>query len=378
MDTDFLIVGAGMAGASLAYFLAQHARVIVLERESQPGYHTTGRSAALFAESYGTDQVRALTVASRPFFEAPPDGFAEAPLLSSRGALFVGTPDQTGELDALFATLRRQSDLMRRLDVAAVLELVPVMESARLAGGVLDPLAADMDVHAIHQGFLRGVRARGGTIVIDADVTAIRREGPRWRVDAGGESYTAGVLVNAAGAWADVVAALAGVAPIGLVPKRRSAFTFDPPDLKGWACWPTVIGVDESYYFKPDAGQMLGSPANADPVAPHDVQAEEEDVATGIWRIEEATSLRIRRPRHTWAGLRSFVADGDLVGGFDAAAPGFFWCAAQGGYGIQTAPAMGEVCAALALRRPVPEHLAAFGLTQEMLAPDRPALRIRA
>jgi len=377
MDTDFLIVGAGMAGASLAYFLSRHARVVVLERESQPGYHTTGRSAALFAESYGTDQVRALTVASRPFFEAPPDGFAEVPLLSSRGALFVGTPEQTGELDTLFATLRRQSDLMRRLDAAAALELVPVLEPSRLAGGLLDPLAADMDVHAIHQGFLRGVRAHGGTIIVDADVTAIRREGSRWRVEAGEASLTAGVLVNAAGAWADVVAALAGVAPIGLVPKRRSAFTFDPPDVKGWACWPTVIGVDESYYFKPDAGQMLGSPANADPVAPHDVQAEEEDVASGIWRIEEATSLRIRRPRHTWAGLRSFVADGDLVGGFDAAAPGFFWCAAQGGYGIQTAPAMGEVCAALALGRPVPEHLAAFGLTREMLAPDRPTLRIR-
>lgn len=378
MDTEFLIVGGGMAGASIAFFLSRHAQVIVLERESQPGYHTTGRSAALFAESYGTEQVRALTVASRPFFESPPDGFAEAPLLTSRGALFVGTPAQTDDLDALFVTLGRQSDLMRRLDAAATLELVPVLEPARLAGGVLDPLAADMDVHAIHQGFLRGVRSRGGTIVVNADVTGIAREGGRWRIEAGGQSFTAGVLVNAAGAWADTVAAMAGVAPIGLVPKRRSAFTFDPPDVPGWTCWPTVIGVDESFYFKPDAGQMLGSPANADPVAPHDVQAEEEDIATGIWRIEEATSLRIRRPRHTWAGLRSFVADGDLVGGFDAAAPGFFWCAAQGGYGIQTAPAMGEVCAALALGRPMPSHLAAFGLTREMLAPDRPALRIRA
>lgn len=374
MKTDFLIIGAGMAGASLGYFLSRKAKVVVLERESQPGYHTTGRSAALFAESYGTDQVRALTVASRPFFEAPPDGFTATPILSPRGALFVGTPGQEAELDELFATLARQSALMRRLDAEASLAMVPVLVRERLAGGVLDPIAADMDVHALHQGFLRGIRAHGGAVICDADVTAIERQAGDWRVRAGEQDILAATLVNAAGAWSDVIAGLAGVRPIGLVPKRRSAFTFAPPDVSGWEAWPTVIGVDESYYFKPDAGQLLGSPANADPVTPHDVQPEEEDIATGIWRIEEVTSLRIRRPRHTWAGLRSFVSDGDLVGGFDPEVPRFFWCAAQGGYGIQTAPAMGEICSALALGEPIPAPLAAHGLTPQMLAADRPTL----
>ncbi len=375
MKTDFLIIGAGMAGASLGYFLSRQAKVVVLERESQPGYHTTGRSAALFAESYGTEQVRALTVASRPFFEAPPDGFTVTPILSPRGALFVGAPGQESELDDLHATLSRQSGLMRRLDAKEALAMVSVLEPERLAGGVLDPIAADMDVHALHQGFLRGIRAQGGAVICDADVTAIERIADKWRVRAGGQEIVAATVVNAAGAWSDVVAGMAGVRPIGLVPKRRSAFTFAPPEIPGWESWPTVIGVDESYYFKPDAGQLLGSPANADPATPHDVQPEEEDIATGIWRIEEATSLRIRRPRHTWAGLRSFVSDGDLVGAFDPEVPGFFWCAAQGGYGIQTAPAMGEICSALALGEPIPAHLAAFGITPQMLAVDRPTLR---
>jgi D-arginine dehydrogenase len=226
-------------------------------------------------------------------------------------------------------------------------------------------------VHAIHQGFLRGVRSQGGSVRSDAEVTAIERAGDRWRVHAGGAVHEAALLVNAAGAWCDVVARMAGVQPIGLVPKRRTAFTFAPPEGVDCARWPAVIGADESFYFKPDAGLLLGSPANQDPMEPHDVRPEEEDVATGIWRIEQATSMRIRRPSHTWAGLRSFVADGDLVGGFDARMPGFFWCAAQGGYGIQTSPAMGEVCASIALGKGVPERIAGFGVTEGMLAPGR-------
>jgi len=371
MRADVIVIGAGIAGASIGYFLSRSARVLVLERESQPGYHTTGRSAALFAESYGTPQVRALTLASRAFFERPPAGFAEHPILGERGALFVGDAGQKAQLDALYAIVRAFTDRARRLDADEARTLVPVLQPAFAANAVLDPGSADMDVHAIHQGFLRGIRANSGSIVCDADVATIVRNDGLWRVQAGAQDHEAPLLVNAAGAWCDVIARLADVVPIGLVPKRRTAFTFAPPEGVDSARWPAVVGADESFYFKPDAGLLLGSPANQDPMDPHDVRPEEEDVATGIWRIEQATTLRIRRPASTWAGLRSFVADGDLVGGFDPEVPGFFWCAAQGGYGIQTSPAMGETCATLVLGKPVPEHVAAFGVTAAMLSPAR-------
>ncbi len=369
--TDFLVIGAGIAGASVGHFLAPHGRVVLLERESQPGYHATGRSAAMFIESYGTAQVRALTRASRAFLESPPPGFAEQPLLAPRGCLLVAAPGQEELLEAHWNLLRAMSPQARRLSAAEAVEQVPVLRAGRVLGAVLEPEAADMDVHAIHQGFLRGLKRAGGSVVCDAEATRIARAGTAWEVTTPAGAWRAPVLIDAAGAWADAVAALAGVPPIGLQPKRRSAFTFAPPpglDVRGWPC---VISADESWYIKPDAGVLLGSPANADPVPPQDVQPEELDIALAIDRIAAMTTLEIRRPARTWAGLRSFVADGDLVGGFDPAVPGFFWLAAQGGYGIQTSPAMGEACAALARGVAIPPHLAAFGLTEALLGPAR-------
>jgi len=371
MQADFLIIGAGIAGASVAHWLAPHARVVVLERESQPGYHSTGRSAALFMESYGTAQVRALTMASRAFLQQPPKGFAEHPLLSPRGAMMVAGPGQEAELDAHWAVLKAQSPLARRLSAAQACALVPVLRPEGVIGAALEPDAADMDVHAIHQGYLRGMRRAGGRLVCDAEVKAIERAQGLWRVHAGGAAYEAPVLLNAAGAWVDAIARLAGVRPIGIEPRRRSAFVFAPPPGLDCSGWPLVHTPDENWYIKPDAGMLLGSPANADLVEPQDVQPEEMDIALAMQRIEEATTLAITRPTRTWAGLRSFVADGDLVGGFDDAAPGFFWIAAQGGYGIQTSAAMGETCAALARGLPVPAHPAGFGITAEMLGPAR-------
>jgi D-arginine dehydrogenase len=368
---DFLIVGGGIAAASVAHWLAPHARVLMLERESQPGYHSTGRSAALFMESYGTPQVRALTLASRAFFEDPPAGFAEHPLLSPRGALMVASPGQEAELEEHFNVLCSITPHARRLDAAQACAMVPVLRPERVAGAVYESDASDMDVHAIHQGYLRAVRRSGGRVVCNAEVTALRREDGLWRVQAGGESYEAPVVINAAGAWCDQVARLAGVPTLGLQPRRRSAFIFAPPAGMDPAPWPMAIGVDESWYFKPDAGMLLASPANADPVEPQDIQPEELDIAMAIHRIEEMTTLTIRRPARTWAGLRSFVADGDLVGGFDPGAEGFFWVAAQGGYGIQTSAAMGEACAALARGLPLPQRIAGFGLTEAMLSPAR-------
>ncbi len=368
---DYLIIGAGIAGASVGWWLAPHGRVVVLERESHPGYHTTGRSAALFMESYGTPQVRALTMASRAFLEHPPAGFAEHPLLSPRGAMIVAADGQQALLDAHWSVLSSVTSAARRLDRDEACTCVPVLDRDRIVGAVLEPDAADMDVDAIHQGFLRGIRRAGGEIRCDAEVTRIGRDGDDWRVDAGNATWRAPIVLDAAGAWVDAIAALAGVAPIGIEPRRRSAMVFALPDGLDARDWPAVIGAAEDWYIKPDAGLMIGSPANADPVAPHDVQPEELHSAIAIDRIQSATTLSIRRPVRTWAGLRSFVADGDLVGGFDPQAPGFFWVAAQGGYGIQTAAAMGEACAALARGLPLHPHIAAFGLDAAMLGPER-------
>ena len=348
--------------------------MILLERESEPGYHSTGRSAAVFMESYGTSQVRAMTRASRAFLEHPPQGFSDYPLLSPRGALMVASAGQEDMLDAHWNMLRGMGAQARKLDSAQACALLPVLRPAKVAGAVLEDDALDMDVHAIHQGYLRDLRRAGGNVVCDAGVTGLQYRGKVWQVQAGGETYEAPVVLNAAGAWADHVAHMAGLPGLGLQPRRRSAFIFAPPEGMDVARWPLAIGVTEDWYFKPDAGMLLGSPANADPVEPQDVQPEELDIALAIHRIEEMTTLKIRRPTRTWAGLRSFVADGDLVAGFDAQAPGFFWVAAQGGYGIQTSPAMGEASAALARGLPLPQRIAEFGLTCAMLSPARLAM----
>ena len=370
-QVDVLVVGAGIAGASIAHFLAPRARVVVLEREAHPGYHSTGRSAALFSETYGTPQVRALSRASRAFLERPPAGFAEVPILGARGVLMVGGPQDGALLEAELDAMRRIAPEVRRATAAEVLATVPVMRPEATGDGILEPGACDIDVHALHQGFLRGLKAHGGELVCNAGVDAVSRDAHGWTVRAGARAWRAAVLVNAAGAWADALAAMAGVRPIGLQPKRRAAFTFAPPADVDPRRWPAVIALDESWYIKPDAGVLIGSPANADPVEPQDVQPEELDIAIAIDRIQTATTMTIRRPIRTWAGLRSFVADGDLVGGPDPDDPAFVWSAAQGGYGIQTCAAMGEACAALALGDPIPARLSDHGFDAAMLSAAR-------
>ena len=352
---DIAIVGAGIAGVSLAYFAAgAGARVLLLEREAQPAMHSTGRSAAMFMESYGSPQVRALTRASRPFLADPPAGFSDMPLMAPRGALTIGSAAQVPALQALHATLRAEGCPAQYLSTEEALARAPVLRPEAVALAVLDPLAADLDVHALHQGFLRGARARGARLVCGADVQQLHRAAGLWQLHTSAGTFQARQVANAAVAWVDALAARAGVAPIGIEPRRRSAFVFEPPAGIATHGWPCVADVDETFYFKPEAGLLLGSPANADPVPPHDVLPEELDIATGIARIEAATTLQIRRPRRTWAGLRSFVPDGDLVGGFDPDADGFFWVAGQGGYGIQTSAAMGALAAARLLGQPAP------------------------
>lgn len=369
VEIDAVVIGAGMAGASAAYFLAPHARVAVLEREAHPGMHATGRSAALFSETYGSAQVRALSRATRPFLEHPPDGFASHPILTPRGTVIIGGADKVDDVIAMRDAMLPFTGDLALLSQGELRAMVPVLRPEAACIGLLEPGAADIDVNELHQGFLRGLRARGGQLRTNVEIVAIERGPGHWYVDAGDTVYRTPLVLNAAGAWVDQVANLAGVRPLGIEPRRRSAFLFEAPEGMDMARWPFVIDADESFYFKPDAGLLLGSAANADPVLPHDVQPEELDIAMGIYRIEEATTLSIRRPVRTWAGLRSFVADGDLVGGFAADAPGFFWVAAQGGYGIQTSAAMGEACASLVLGRALPAHLQDAGLSAAMLAP---------
>lgn len=367
-EFEVAIVGAGIAGASLGWRLAGERSVVLLEQEPQPGYHSTGRSAAMFMESYGPPMVRALTRASRAFYESPPVGFTDQPLLRARGALYVATHEQAALVDAMQAELEATGSVIERLDAAATLVKAPCLRSEQLRAGLWERDAMDIDVAALHQGFLRGLRARGGELRTNARVTVVRRDGDTWVI---GDDLRARTVVVAAGAWCDEVAALFGARRVGLVPRRRSAFTFRAPEGVDASGWPTVAGIDESWYFKPDAGQLLGSPANADDVQPHDVAPEELDIATGIWRIEQATTLAIRRPTATWAGLRTFSPDGELVIGWDGACPGLFWLAGQGGYGIQSAAGASEFAASLLLERPMPDALAAQGVQAAALSPQR-------
>jgi len=366
---DFIIIGGGIAGASTGFWLSQHGKVRVLERESHPAYHSTGRSAALFTAAYGTPQVRALTLASRAFFDNPPPGFCEHSLLTPRGEMTVDFIGDAAELNTQYQSAKATVAEVELLSADEACAKLPILRREKVHGALYDPTASDIDTDALHQGYLRGIRRNGGQVHTDSHVLGLSRDSDGvWQVQTQDTTYTAPVIINAAGAWADHIGGLAGAASIGLQPKRRSAFIFAGPDGVDSHRWPMLVALDESFYMKPDAGMFLGSPANADPVAPQDIQPEELDIAMGIYQIEEATTLTIRRPTRTWAGLRSFVHDGDLLAGFDPVVPGLFWVAAQGGYGIQTSPAMGQASAALVRGAALPEALTRFGLDAGMLS----------
>jgi len=370
-ECDVVVIGAGIAGAGAAAELAATRNVVLLERESMPGYHTTGRSAALYLESYGNETIRALTTGGRDFFLSPPAGFTEHPLLSPRGALYIGRASQLDALTQIYEDTRKLIPNIERITADRALTLVPALKAEAVAAAVLEPDAMDMDVAAIHQGFLRMMARRGGKLATSAEVTALERKGDRWRVATTAGDYLATIVVNAAGAWADVVGAMAGARPIGLVPKRRTAFTFDAPAGMSVERWPTVADVDEQFYFKPEAGRLLGSPADETPSPPCDAQPEELDVAIAVDRIQTALAFDVTRLVRKWAGLRSFVKDKTIVAGFDAAQPGFFWLAGQGGYGIQTSPAMARVAGALATGGDIPDDLKRLGVTRASLDPAR-------
>lgn len=366
---DVAVIGAGIAGASVAAELAAAGqRVLLLEQESQPGYHTTGRSAALFTTAYGPAVIRALTRASAPAFHAPPDTARPHPFLRPRSAVFLARPDQRAALAALAADL---GDAVRTMPVAEAEARLPLLRPGYLAGALLDNEAADIDVEALHRFYLRRLAAFGGVLRCGAPVTAVARDGAGWRLLAGGQEVRADLVVNAAGAWADDMARLAGVAPVGLEPRRRTAVLVAAPAGSASDGWPMAVDVDETFYIKPDAGKLLLSPADETPSAPCDARPEEIDVATAIDRVQAAFDLPVRRVDHAWAGLRSFVPDRCPVAGHAPDAPGFVWLAGQGGYGIQSAPALARVAAALVLGRALPGDVQDQGVTAAALSPLR-------
>ncbi len=372
-DFDFAIVGAGIAGVSAAFHLAPKAKVVILEREHVAAYHTTGRSAALHSETYGSAEIRAITVASGRFYRNPPQGFADHPLLTPRGALIAGRAGQKAALQQAAADYAKLVPSVRWLEPAEVLKLQPLLKPEAAGGGaVFEPEADDMDVAAIHAGFLKGARAAGAVLRLNSEVNALDRRDGRWKIWLkDGEEVGAATLIDAAGAWADVLGGLAGCVPVGLVPKRRTAFTFESPPGMDIAKLPMVIDFDETWYIKPEVGQFLASPADETPSEPCDAQPEEMDVAIAVDRIETGTTLQIRRIKNKWAGLRSFVADKNLVVGYDPKVEGFFWLAGQGGYGIQTGYAAGQLAASLALGKGLPKDVADLGVTEAALSPGR-------
>ncbi|MEX2419448.1 MAG: FAD-binding oxidoreductase [Acidimicrobiia bacterium] len=368
---NIAVIGGGIAGASVAYELSGRAEVTLFEQEPICGYHSTGRSAALFTECYGDPVVRRLAIASRPFLEAPPPGFSDSPLVTARSFLVVGTADQAPSLAAALDEFQAIVPTVAGVGGAEACALCPVLDPEVVAGGIFEPGAMDIDVHALHLAYQQAGRTRGARILTRSPVLSLRLTEGSWTIATPDGDHEADVIVNAAGAWADLVGGMAGARPIGLVPKRRTAFTFRPPDGLDHRRWPMVIDVDEQWYFRPEGAHLLASPADETAMDPCDARHEEADVALAIERITAVTTMPIRSIERAWAGLRSFVADHRPVNGWDPRVPGFYWLAGQGGFGIKTAPAMARFAAGSILDGGPPADLARAGLSTEALSPTR-------
>ncbi|RNJ61757.1 MAG: FAD-binding oxidoreductase [Porphyrobacter sp. IPPAS B-1204] len=360
---DVVVIGGGIAGLSVSARIATHARVVVLEGESAPGYHSSGRSVAFAHYGLGETVVRTLTALS----------IAE---LAAHGtvhpALHIANAAQVGELDALEDVHRHFGCDYARIKPDEARALLLVLRPEACAAALVDHGSLKLDTNAMLQAHAAALKAAGGTLVTGARVTAIAQEGGDWRVATGAGDYAAPIIVNAAGAWADVVAQMAGVTPVGLQPRRRTVISFAAPDGEDVHGWPFTKTVGEGFYLLPEGrGQILASSMDQTPSVPCDAAPEELDIAIAADRVEQATSLAIRRVAHSWAGLRSFVSDEVPVIGHAGDAPGFVWCAGQGGAGFQTAPALSRIAAAAALGLRFPDDCAGAGLSFETFSPVR-------
>lgn len=336
--TDIIVIGGGIAGLSAAARLSADAQVTLLEMESATGYHASGRSAALIEENYGAPSVQALNRASM-------DHFKDGEYLTQRGLLIVAEADDGEAFKADVANMG-----VDPITPTEALEFVPILDPSKVALAAYHAPAFDIDTDRLMQDFIRTIRANGGQIVTEAIVTDIRQDARGWHVRAGGE-YTAPTLVNAAGAWADLIAGIAGVTPLGIVPHRRSMARIAAPDGHDTSRWPMFFGTGESWYAKTDAGALIVSPAEEVATHPHDAFADDMTLAEGLDRYQNMVTPEVTRPLATWAGLRSFAPDRTLMLGRDAEVPEFVWCAGQGGYGFQTSPAASTLLADLVMGR---------------------------
>jgi D-arginine dehydrogenase len=370
MNPSVAVIGGGIAGVSAAYELTRAGcSVTLLEAESVLASHATGRSAALYFENYGALPNRALTRASRPFFDAPPEGLVDHPLLAKRGAMWIGTADQKQVLQAHLAESEAGNHPGRWLSPSKARALVPVLRIDYLGGAVFEPASLDLDVAGLHQAFVRGLRRAGGEVRVSSPVTRLDRPGSQWIVASGSDQIRVDVVVNAAGAWGDEIADLAEARPVGLVPMRRTAFTV--PGESSYRHWPLVADAENQFYFRPDGSQLLCSLAEERASPPEDARPDEIDIALAIERINVATTLGIRVVRSSWTGLRTFVADRAMVIGFDPEIDGFFWLVGQGGTGIQTAPAAALLTAGLITTGAPPADLVQYGVDVAGLSPAR-------
>jgi D-arginine dehydrogenase len=369
--TDFLIIGGGIAGLSAAARLARHGKVTLLEAEDALGYHSSGRSVSFSHYGIGDSAVQGMTAWSRPFFEGPPEGFSDTPLSRRMDTLFMASEDQLTEVQALYTAMARYTDAIEWIDAARLAALCPILRTGpgEAVRAVLDPTGLKLDADALLQGYARRLRAEGGEILLGRRVSAIE---PGWTVRTeAGEIFSAPILIDAAGAWADRVAGLAGVEPLGLEPRRRTVIVVDPPAGMDVSSWPFVHSGARDFYMLPEAGQLLVSPADEVDDDPCDAAPDDYDVALAADRLERYTTLKVTRIAHRWAGLRSFVRDRTPTAGFEERAPGFFWLAGQGGYGLQTAPAMAAIVEALITGGDWPEGLEALGVAPATVSPGR-------
>jgi D-arginine dehydrogenase len=349
--------------------LSPHAKVILLEAEEQPGYHSSGRSATMLHYALGNPLVRALTLASRPFIESPPDGFSDVPLGHRKQTLVHARNEELPALDALDAAIAPFAEL-ERVGEKEIVELCPVMRVGKdgAVAALVDRNAIKLDSDALLQGYGRVLRHHRGALVTGARIASLSRDGGSWTaVTERGDRFSAAVVVDAAGSWADQVAILAGVSPIGLQPKRRTIITFDGPEGLDVSGWPFVKTVGEELYFAPESGRLFASPMDEVPSEPTDAQPDDYEVALAAHRVEQRTTMEVKRIVHKWAGLRSFAPDRRPAVGFAPDAEGFFWLAGQGGSGLQTSPAMAAIAASLIVGAPWP----VADVKQEELDPRR-------
>jgi D-arginine dehydrogenase len=350
IEADVVVIGAGIAGTGIAAELANDRRVVVLEREDRPGYHSTGRSAAIFVQNLGPRVIRTLSRASAPLFENADPAFFANPLLSPRGVLTIATEDGV----SAFRDQLAMSEGMVEIGADEAVALVPILKRDRIVAASYEADARDMDVAALHQGWQTKLRRAGGHLFTSSPVRSGRRSDGRWEIEAADRVVAADVVVVACGAWSDVVASSLGARRVGLQPKRRSMAVLPAPAGHDIRRWPLVGDSLDTWYAKPDGGRLFVSPADQDPVDPHDAHPDDMVLAEGLHRFQEAVTHEVTRVERSWAGLRTFAPDGNPVVGYDPDVEGLFWLAGQGGYGIQTSPALSRLAAALVRREAAP------------------------